>query len=248
MKRYAAAVLALGALTVHAEPTEWRVPFITTPPEVVERMLEMAGTRADDLVVDLGSGDGRIVIAAAKTYGARAVGIELDGVLVERSIRNARLAQVHDKVRFIEGDVLLADISRATVVTAYLLPALMVQLQPRFIGELAPGTRIVSHAFTMAGWAPDRSETVKLRERHLGQGDESRIHLWIVPADVRGVWRAPGVEFRIEQNFQNIDVAGAGRATISGRDVAWDGFRGRVEGNRIVGELQGRPIVLERLP
>jgi SAM-dependent methyltransferase len=211
-------------------------------------MLEMAGTRAGDLVIDLGSGDGRIVIAAAKTYGAQALGIELDGVLVERSISNARRAGVSDKVRFVQGDVLVADISRATVVTAYLLPALMVQLQPRFIGELAPGTRIVSHAFTMAGWAPDRTETVKLRERHLGQGDESRIHLWIVPADVRGVWRGPGVEFRIEQNFQRIDVAGAGRASISGPDIAWDGFRGRVGGDRIVGELQGRPIVLERLP
>jgi hypothetical protein len=122
----------------------------------------------------------------------------------------------------------------------------MVQLQPRFIGELAPGTRIVSHAFTMAGWAPDRSEMVKLRQRHPGQGDESRVHLWVVPADVRGVWRASGVEFRIEQNFQKIDVAGASRASISGRDIAWEGFRGRVEGNRIVGELHGRPVVLER--
>jgi protein-L-isoaspartate O-methyltransferase len=246
MKRFAAAALALGLSAAQAEPTEWRVPFITTPPEVVERMLHIAGTRADDLVIDLGSGDGRIVIAAAKSYGARGIGIELDGVLVERSIRNAELAKVSDKVRFVQGDVLVADISRATVVTAYLLPALMVQLQPRFIDELAPGTRIVSHAFTMAGWAPDRTETVQLERRHFGQGNESRLHLWIVPADVRGVWRAPGAEFRIEQNFQKIDVTGASSATISGRDIAWSGFRGRVEGNRIVGELEGRPVVLER--
>ena len=246
MKGFAAAALALGISAAQAEPSEWRVPFVTTPPEVVERMLEMAGTRADDVVMDLGSGDGRIVIAAAKTYGARGVGIELDGVLLERSIRNAERAKVSDKVRFIQGDVLVADISGATVVTAYLLPALMVQLQPRFIDELVPGTRIVSHAFTMAGWAPDRSETVKVERRHFGQGNESRLHLWVVPANVRGVWRGPGVEFRVEQNFQNISVAGASQATISGRDIAWDGFRGRVEGNRIVGELQGKPIVLER--
>jgi hypothetical protein len=136
------------------------------------------------------------------------------------------------------------------VVTAYLLPALMVKLQSRFIDELAPGTRIVSHAFTMAGWAPDRTETVKLRARHPGQGDESSLHLWVVPADVRGVWRAPGVQLRIEQNYQRIEIDSATRATLSGRDIAWqkDGmeFKGRVEGNRIVGELAGRPIELTR--
>jgi hypothetical protein len=131
-------------------------------------------------------------------------------------------------------------------VTVYLLPALMAKLQPRFIDELAPGTRIVSHAFTMAGWPPDRSETVRLGRRHPGQGDESRLHLWIVPADVRGVWRGAGLALRIEQNFQSIEVEGARRATLSGRDISWDDFRGRVEGNRIVGALAGRPIELER--
>jgi SAM-dependent methyltransferase len=245
VKRVAAAALALGVAATQAEETEWRVPFVTTPHEVVDRMLKMAETRAEDLVIDLGSGDGRIVIAAAKNYGARGIGVELDGILVETSNRNAELAKVADKVRFVQGDALVADLSRATVVTVYLLPALMRELQPRFI-QLAPGTRIVSHAFSMAGWLPDRSETVRLERRHLGQGDESRIHLWVVPADVRGIWRAPGVEFRIEQNFQKIDVAGAGGATLAGRDIAWSGFRGRVEGNRIVGELEGRPIVLER--
>ena len=233
MKRYAAAALALALSMAHAEETEWRVPFVTTPHEVVERMLKMADVRTEDMVIDLGSGDGRIPIAAAKAYGARGIGVELDGVLVEKSNSNAQAAKV-------------ADISRATVVTVYLLPRLLRDLQPRFIGELAPGTRIVSHMFTMAGWPPDRSETVRLERRHVGQGDESSIHLWIVPADVRGVWRAAGMEFRIEQSFQKIEVAGARRASITGRDVAWDGFRGRVEGNRIVGELHGRPVVLER--
>jgi precorrin-6B methylase 2 len=246
MKRCAAAALAICAFAAQAEETEWRVPFVTTPPEVVERMLEMAATRADDLVIDLGSGDGRIPIAAAKKYGARGIGVELDGILVEKSNRNAEAAKVADKVSFVQGDALVADISRATVVTVYLLPRLLRDLQPRFIRELPPGTRIVSHMFTMAGWAPDRSETVKLERRHTGQGDESRIHLWVVPADVRGRWRGPGVEFRIEQNFQKIEVEGASRATISGRDVAWDRFRGRADGNRIVGELDGRPVVLER--
>jgi protein-L-isoaspartate O-methyltransferase len=243
-------LLAAAFSFAHAEDSEWRPPFITTPPEVVERMLQMADTRPGDLVIDLGSGDGRIVIAAAQKFGARGLGIELDGILVERSFRNAERAKVSDRVSFVQGDVLVADISKATVVTAYLLPALMMQLQSRFIDELAPGTRIVSHAFAMAGWLPDRSETVKLTQRHRGQGDESTLHLWIVPANVRGVWRGPGVQVRIEQNYQQIEVEGAARATLSGRDISWDGvagtFYGRVEANRIVGEFAGRRIELSR--
>ena len=254
MKLLPALAALLVALSAGAEESEWRPPFITTPPEVVERMLQVAETRADDLVIDLGSGDGRIVIAAAQKYGARAVGIELDGALVQKSREAARAAQLGDKVSFIEGDVLAADISKATVVTVYLLPDLMRKLQARFIQELAPGTRIVSHAFTMAGWAPDRSEMVKVKERHPGQGDESRLHLWIVPADVRGVWRGPGMEVRIEQNFQSLEIEGASRATIAGRNITWEvggaRFSGRVEGNRMTGEVfvmgVSRPFALAR--
>ncbi len=246
MKRAAAMVLGFAVSALQADELEWHPPFITTPPEVVERMLAMAGTRPGDLVVDLGSGDGRIVIAAARQFGARGLGIELDAALVEKSRKAAQAAGVEDRVSFVQGDVLVADISRATVVTVYLLPALMTKLQSRFIDELAPGTRIVSHAFTMTGWAPDAAETVRLKSRHPGQGDESRLHLWIVPAEVRGVWRGRGVEVRIEQNYQKIEVQGAAAARLSGREIAWDGFKGRVEGNRIVGELDGRPIELVR--
>jgi protein-L-isoaspartate O-methyltransferase len=238
--------LAIAASAVVSDENEWRPPFITTPPEAVERMLEMAGTRPGDLVVDLGSGDGRIVIAAARNFGARGLGIELDAALVEKSRQAARAAAVADRVSFVQGDVLVADISKATVVTAYLLPALMVKLQSRFIDELAPGTRIVSHAFAMTGWTPDATETVRLKSRHPGQGDESRLHLWVVPAEVRGLWRGPGIEVRIEQNYQKIDVQGARNAKLSGRDISWDGFTGRVEGNRIVGELSGRAVELTR--
>jgi protein-L-isoaspartate O-methyltransferase len=246
MKPALALVLCLAAAQAQANEWERPPPFITTPPEVVERMLEMAGTRPDDLVIDLGSGDGRIVIAAAQKFGARGLGIELDAALVQKSRQLAQQGNVSERVSFMEGDVLVADISRATVVTVYLLPALMAQLQSRFIRELAPGTRIVSHEFTMAGWLPDRSETVRLKARHRGQGDLSRLHLWIVPADVRGVWHGPGMRLRIEQSYQRIDVEGAAAATLSGRDIAWPGFKGRVEGNRIVGELAGRPIELRR--
>src|SRR5512138_2171709 len=155
--------LAACGCAVAAQDTEWRVPFISTPDEVVERMLALAGTRADDYVVDLGSGDGRIVIAAARRFGARGLGIELDDKLVQASRENARLAGVADRVSFIQGDVLLTDFSRASVVTVYLLPELIGKLQPLFIERLQPGTRIVSHAFGMAGWRPDRTETLPVR-------------------------------------------------------------------------------------
>ncbi len=243
--RFAALLLAAAALTAHADEMQWTVPFITTPGEVVERMLELAGTRADDLVVDLGSGDGRIVILAAKKFGARGLGIELDQRLVEKSRENARAAGVAEKVTFVQGDVLTTDFSRAGVITVYLLPGLIGELQRRFIGELAPGTRIVSHAFGMAGWKPDRTHTMKVVGPHPGQGDESTLYLWIVPADVRGVWRGEGRRFTIEQNYQQIEVDGV-NGRLSGRAISWGQFRGRVEGERIVGELGSRPLVLER--
>jgi precorrin-6B methylase 2 len=242
MRLLALLFVAMGA---HAQETEWQVPFITTPEEVVERMLELAATKADDLVVDLGSGDGRIVIMAAKKFGARGLGIELDQRLVDQSKDNARAAGVADRVSFVQGDVLTADMSKASVVTVYLLPGLIGQLQQRFTGELRPGTRIVSHAFGMAGWAPDRTGLMRLSKPHRGQGDESRLFLWIVPADVRGVWRGDGRRFTIEQNYQTIEVDGvAGK--VSGYEISWGQFRGRVAGDRIVGDLAGKPLVLTR--
>ena len=194
--------MALPFAHAAANGDEWRAPFITTPADVVERMLQMAETRADDLVIDLGSGDGRIVIAAAQQFGARGLGIELDARAGREVAQECRAG-----ASFFPGELRAG--RRAdrrhfprTVITVYLLPALMEKLQSRFINQLAPGTRIVSHAFTMAGWAPDRSETVRITQRHPGQGNESRVHLWIVPANVRGVWRGPEMQVRIEQNYQ----------------------------------------------
>lgn len=251
MGRFLLALAVLFSLHARADENEWRVPFITTPGDVVERMLKLAGTGPQDLVVDLGSGDGRIVIAAAQKFGARGLGIELDRGLVAASRENARAARVADRVRFVQGDVLVSDISQASVVTVYLLPELIGRLQPRFLDELRPGTRIVSHAFRMAGWKPDRSETVHLAQRHPGQGDESTIYLWIVPADVRGTWQnGAGLRLRIEQNYQEIEIEGATSATLSGRDISWESpegrFRGRAEGDSLVGELAGKPLAFKR--
>ena len=255
MRKLLLLLLAVAA-GAQADDGGLRAPFITTPDSVVERMLELAGTRADDVVVDLGSGDGRIVIAAARRVGARGIGIELDGALVEASRRNAEAAQVAGRVRFVRGDVLTADLSQASVVTLYLLPGLIDRLRPRFMSELEPGTRIVAHAFGMAGWKPDRAQTVRITEPHPGQGPESRLYLWVVPAEVRGLWRGDGREVRIEQNYQEIEVTGAQRARLSGRQIAWESasgaFAGRVEGERITGEVAGpggsrRPLVLQRV-
>src|SRR6266404_121047 len=223
-------LLVAGACAAVAQDTEWRVPFISTPDEVVARMLALAGTRADDYVVDLGSGDGRIVIAAARRYGARGLGIELDEALVRASRDNAGRAGVADRASFIQGDVLTADFSRASVVTVYLLPQLIGRLQPRFLRDLKPGTRIVSHAFRMTGWRPDAAETLRVAGPHPGQGDESTLFLWIVPADVRGAWAGAGMRVRIEQNFQEIDVEGASEARLRGSDISWQSAAGRFRG------------------
>jgi SAM-dependent methyltransferase len=238
LKRFIAfAAAALVALAARAQDPEVRAPFVTTPEDVVERMLALAGTGPADYVIDLGSGDGRIVIAAAKLHGAKGLGVEIDGKLVEVSRENANRAGVAGLAQFVERDVLLTDLSRATVVTIYLLPSLIDRLQPKFLDELRPGTRIVSHAFAMKGWNPDRIEKVHLRSPHLRQGDESTIFLWIVPAQARGYWRAGDLSLRVHQNFQQIEVeatAGGSAISFSGPDIA---FRGQVGPNSINGEM-----------
>lgn len=245
MPRHSLAFLAAWACALSAAAQEdLRAPFISTPDDVVERMLALAGTGPGDFVVDLGSGDGRIVIAAARKFGARGLGIDIDARLVAAARERARAAGVAGKVAFAEGDVLTADISQATVVTVYLLPDLLWKLRARFIAELQPGTRIVSHEFTMPGWAPDHAETLRTRSPHPGQSGSSTLYLWIVPANVRGTWQSEGRSIRIAQSYQQIDVDGASRATVRGREIAWESasgrFRGRVDGERIVGRLEDR--------
>jgi SAM-dependent methyltransferase len=250
-----AAVLCACALAMAQEP-EKPAPYIRTPYEVVERMLELADVRASDVVVDLGSGDGRIVIQAARRFGARGVGVERDPSLVARSHRNAAAAGVAGRVRFIRDDVLSADLSEATVVTAYLLPELMWKLRSRFLTELAPGARIVSHAFDMPGWAPDRVETMRVASSEPGQGATSRLYLWLVPANARGDWRSGAKQIRITQSYQRIEVEGATRATLRGRDIFWRGldgsFTGRIERDRIAGRLEtatgARDMIFVRVP
>ncbi|MGE5301971.1 MAG: SAM-dependent methyltransferase [Alphaproteobacteria bacterium] len=137
------------------------VPFVPTPPEVIDRMLEMAQVKSGDVIYDLGSGDGRILIQAAKRYGARGVGIEIDGDLVHAARANAFKEKVDHLVEFREQDALTADVSQATVVTLYMLPEFNAKLRPIFDRQLKPGSRVVSHDFPIEGWVPDRVERLK---------------------------------------------------------------------------------------
>jgi protein-L-isoaspartate O-methyltransferase len=259
----ALAALSIATCGARAQEVEVRAPFITTPPEVVARMLALADTGPQDFVIDLGSGDGRIVIAAAREHGARALGIELDPKLVQQARDNAQRAGVAERARFEEGDALKTDLAQASVVTIYLLPFLLDQLQPRLLRQLRPGARVVTHAFAFKGWKPDRAETVRISARHEGQGDESRVFVWVVPAQVRGTWQARGGwRLRIQQNFQEIEVEAAqdgkpvavSAARLQGTALSFAGpdfsFRGRAEGSRLAGELQRggtrAPLAFER--
>jgi hypothetical protein len=219
-----AAMLFSGSPPARAD----EVPYVQTPGNVVDAMLSIAEVGPRDYVVDLGSGDGRIVIAAANRYGARALGIDYDQTLIAESRANAAKAGVSDRARFLNQDIFLADFHDATVVTMYLLPEVNLEIRPRILFELTPGTRVVSHDWDMGDWEPDRRLVVEAPEKTVGLRKESTVYLWIVPARVAGYWRGtltgPGGEepvvLEFAQRFQHASatvwlrrwsLAGAGR-------------------------------------
>jgi len=220
----AALCLAIGIASAQDE-----VPFITTPDRVTLAMLELARVGPADHVIDLGSGDGRIVITAAKRFGARGLGVEIVPELVRKSRALARAAGVAERVEFREQDLFATDLGRASVVTMYLLPAVNLQLRPRLLA-LAPGTRVVSHDWDMGDWLPERTLTVDVPDKAVGREKVSRIHLWVVPAAVHGTWCAEGHRLEIVQRFQ------AFSATLSaqGSPVPLV-FDGRIEGTTLRG-------------
>lgn len=177
------------------------VPFITTPDQVTLTMLDMAGVGPQDHLVDLGSGDGRIVITAAKRFGASGLGVEIVPELVQRSLAHARAAGVQDRAQFRVQDLFATDLSRATVVTLYLLPSLNLQLRPRLLA-LPAGTRIVSHDWDMGDWLPDQTRSVDVPDKAVGRDKFSRVHLWQVPAPVQGLWCSGLASLQIDQRFQ----------------------------------------------
>lgn len=226
------------------------VHYVPTPHEVVQRMLEMVEVQPDDYVVDLGSGDGRIVIAAVRDWNVqRALGIDLDPERVAEARENAREAGVADRAVFEEGNIFEKDFSDATVVTMYLLSSLNRRLQPIILERMAPGTRIVSHAFDMGEWEADQHDSL----------DGRNVYMWIVPARVEGRWQlrtSNGNEttLSIDQTFQKIEgrAVGGGAsipladATLRGDEIAFsigaDRYVGKVEGDTIVplpGTVQG---------
>ncbi|MGQ0651956.1 MAG: SAM-dependent methyltransferase [Betaproteobacteria bacterium] len=198
------------------QPWGWddgTVPYVQTPPEIVERMLRMAEVRKGDYLIDLGSGDGRIVIEAAKR-GARALGVDYDGNLVQLATENAAKAGVSDRARFEKMDLFDTDLSPASVVSMYLLPNFNEKLLPRLL-RLKPGTRIVSHDGGIGDWPADETLEMRAPEKPVGVGGVSKVELWIVPAHVAGVWTSELPEhggrwrFRIEQRYQMLDIDAA---------------------------------------
>lgn len=218
------------------------VVWVPTPQALVEKMLDMAAVTADDYVMDLGSGDGRNIIAAAKR-GATAVGVEYNPEMVTVSKKAAEAAGVAGKATFIQGDMYEADISRATVLALFLLPHNLDRLVPKFLA-LPPGTRIVGNTFSPAGWAADESETIS--------GDCTSwctSLLWIVPAKVEGKWQLPEGELNLGQEFQIVsgtinsgNVRGEVKGKLRGDVITFYGgnleYTGRVNGNTIEGTVK----------
>lgn len=230
MKTSLALVAALLVLPATAAED---VPFITTPDAVTLEMLRLAGTGPRDRVLDLGSGDGRIVITAAKRFGARGTGVEIVPELVARSRENAKAAGVADRARFVEQDLFATDLAEATVITMYLLPDVNLQLRPAILA-LRPGTRVVSHDWDMGDWAPERTVTVPVPDKAIGLAKSSRVHLWIVPARVAGAWcgegRHRGWSLAFTQAFQGAQ----GTLLAPGARDAAVAFASRIEGARVV--------------
>jgi SAM-dependent methyltransferase len=260
------ATALLTAAPAFAQQQAWAwddgtVPYVQTPMEIVERMLRMAEVKKDDYVIDLGSGDGRIIIEAAKR-GARGLGVDLDANLVKLATENAKKAGVEDRAQFLAKDIFDTDLSGATVVAFYLLPEFNAKLLPRLL-KLKPGTRIVSHDGGIGDWPPDERLEMRAPEKPVGVGGVSRVELWIVPADAAGAWAGeiPGHggkwRFQIKQKYQelDIDVAAQGRdllvrnSRLRGEEIklivtgivngrAWHHyFVGTLRDGRIAGEV-----------
>ena len=203
------------------------VPFVTTPDHVVDAMLGLAGVTARDFVLDLGSGDGRIVITAALKSGARGMGVEIDPALVRLSNENARKAGVADRARFVEQDLFATDLAQASVITMYLLPDVNLKLRPELL-KLSPGTRIVSHDWDMGDWQPDAKVVLDVPDKKLGLDKKSTLMLWKIPAAVEGSWSAgKRLRLNLRQRYQMLE----GEVTYRGQ--TYPAASGRVDGTRV---------------
>jgi hypothetical protein len=235
-------------------------PFVRSPSVVVDTMLRMAGVRATDFLIDLGSGDGRIVITAAQEFGTRGFGVDYDPRLVKLATDNARAAGVEDRVTFVQQDLFKTDLRQASVVTMYLLEEYNLALRPKLFA-LRPGTRIVSHDFDMGDWEPDAKVKIAVPDKPVGREKASTIFFWMVPAHIEGSWRTrvPAAKgwtdmlLRFEQHYQKISgealINGARlpleRASLSGEIVSFRvqqgkrtiRFSGQVGSGHIAGQV-----------
>jgi SAM-dependent methyltransferase len=226
------------------------VPYEPSSEEVVRAMLEIAKVGKNDLVYDLGCGDGRVVIAAAQKAGARGVGVDLDPERIKESIENARKADVTNRVQFFQQDLFRTDIGKATVVMLYLWPEVNLKLRPKLFRELKPGTRVVSHSHNMGSWEPD--QTITAPEGH-------RVYFWVIPANVTGTWEwdMPGEKERyvlkLSQQFQKVSgVLQLGSDEVPVKDLELRGDRlqfiverfvkGQMQTLRFIGRVQGHLI------
>jgi hypothetical protein len=241
----ACASLALGPQSAAGQAAD--VPYVPTPMNVVEAMLDLAKVGPNDFVIDLGSGDGRILIAAAKKYGARGLGVELDGALVNDARREAKRQGVENRVSFAAENLFTTDIGQATVVTAYLFPRVNMELRPRIFAQLKPGSRLVSHEFDFGNWKPDAQMTVPVPNKPYGP-PHSEVFLWIVPANAAGRWRWRSafagvpleVEVALEQTFQEL----RGAALVDSRPARLENPRLRGDEIRLtlIADVNGRAI------
>jgi SAM-dependent methyltransferase len=231
-------VLFCAAASASAQSWAWddgTTPFVVSPDAVVERMLYLAQPKPGDRLVDLGSGDGRIVIEAAKRFGATGLGVDIDGRLVDLARANARRAGVENLARFEIQDLFETDLRGVNVVTMYLLPEVNLKLVPRFLEQLKPGARIVSHDYDLGPWPFDEMIELALAEKMVGPLGRSRVFLWVVPADARGKWRSDMPEFGgqwqfdMTQKYQVLDV----NARVGGASMVVRGARMRGEEMRL---------------
>lgn len=245
-------LLAGAVLSTAARAQDGRgdVIYVPTPQVVVDEMLTMAKVGPADYVIDLGSGDGRIVITAAKKFGASGYGVDLDTYLLKEARANAQKAGVADRAQFYERNLFETDLSRATVITSYLLPEMNERLRPKLLA-LKPGTRVVTHDYDMGDWLPDEQKTLIVPEKTVGDPGKSFIFFYIVPATIAGQWESlipvggRGViyEFDFDQGFQQV----SGEMRVDGKPVHLPLFKVRGEQvNFDVDVPQGAGIVKHR--
>ncbi|HYW10161.1 MAG TPA: class I SAM-dependent methyltransferase [Longimicrobium sp.] len=235
------AVTALFALPLAAQqPPGLDVPYVATPREVVARMLSLARPTRNDVLYDLGSGDGRIVIEAARRFGTRGVGVDLNPTRVEEARANARVAGVRNRVSFRQQDLFETDLRAASIVTLYLLPRVNLELRPKMFEQLRPGTRVVSHAFDMGDWKPDTVVVVKVNQ---GLG-RATVYAWTIPAKVAGRWMLTTPEGRrvplhLRQQFQRFTGSGGVSGRLVGNGIDFT-LTERVNGRAVTRRFSGR--------